>query len=66
MKVEGRIVISIEQVGKAVQGVKLRKSPGLDRIHPELIRYLSLKVFEMLQKLVERCLNGEKIPEEWR
>lgn len=32
----------------------------------ELISYGPPTLLEMLRKLFERCLTGEKIPEEWR
>lgn len=47
MEAEGRMDISIEQVKKAVKGMKLRKSPGTCGIHPELIKYGSPKLLEM-------------------
>lgn len=62
IKVSGGIALGIEEVQEAIKDTKLRKSPGPGGINPELVRYGPPKLFEMLRKLFERCLNGEEVP----
>ena len=59
------IVIEVSEITNVVETLKNGKSPGMEGIYPELVKYAPEELHVILAKLFERCMNGEKPPMEW-
>ncbi|KAF2901603.1 hypothetical protein ILUMI_04582 [Ignelater luminosus] len=46
--------------------LKNDKSSGPEGISAELIKYGSYKLYRMIDKLFKMCINGQRVPDEWR
>ena len=46
--------------------LKLKKAAGADQIKAEAFIYADMSTKGYIKEMLERCLNGQPIPEEWR
>jgi len=60
------IRITTKEVKESCREMKSKRAPGPGNIPAELLKYGSEKLYESLTKLVQNCLNGGDIPEEWK
>ena len=58
--------IRMEDVVKAVRELKNDKAPGPGNIPAELIKCGTCKLFQRLRYLMQDCLDGGKVPTEWK
>ena len=63
---ESHIELNLGVVTEAIKKLKNGRSSGPEGIPAELIKHGSNKLHERLRRLMERCLNGEEIPEDWK
>jgi hypothetical protein len=64
---DGGIVEVIEErVRKAVREVKNGKSRGPEGVYAELLKHGTDKLMKMLTRIINRCLNGEEAPQQWK
>lgn len=65
--VEGETVtVDTEVVKNAISKLKNGKAPGPGGIPAELIKYGTDKLFQAITNLVNKCLNGDPVPDEWK
>ena len=58
--------ISTEDIEKVLKRVKVDKSPGMDKVHPRLLRETATTISAPLQILFNASLRVQEIPEEWK
>ena len=63
---DDNLVISKKDVKVALKKLKNRKSPGVDGITNELLKYGGESIIEQLLILINKILQSHKIPDEWR
>ena len=64
---DGEIVeVSEERVRKAVKELKNGKSCGPEGVKAEMLKHRTDKLIKMLTWAVNRCLNGEEAPQQWK
>ena len=56
---------SIEEIDIAVKSLKLRKSPGVDRINNEHLRYAGRKLFILLTKPFNAFISVGYVSDTW-
>ena len=49
-----------------IQNLKCNKASGCDQLKSEAIKFADSVTKNNLRRIMERCLNGEPIPESWR
>lgn len=57
--------IRAEEVIKAIQRLKIGKAAGIDKIKPEMIKFIGEDGIEMLRYLFNKIWKETKIPQEW-
>ena len=57
-----RLEVSVEDVRKAVKKLKKGKSPGVDGITSEMLKYGSEALLEWLTRVCKVCASEEKVP----
>ena len=57
--------VSVEDVRKAVKKLKKGKSPGVDGITSEMLKYGSEALLEWLTRGCKVCVSEEKVPNDW-
>jgi hypothetical protein len=57
---------SEERVRKAVIGVKNGKSCRPEGVYAEMLEHGTDKLIKMLTWVINRCLNGEEAPQQWK
>ena len=57
--------VSVEDVRKAVKKLKKGKSPGVDGITSEMLKYGGEALLEWLTKVCKVCVPEEKVPNDW-
>ena len=62
----GKIHLDIEIVKMTIKSLKCNKSCGVGRVPAELLKSGSEKLYELLRRIFERCLNGDEIPNDWK
>ena len=60
------ISIGEEEFEESLKSLKLRKAAGVDQITAEMIKFADEATRENIRLIIERCLCGDDIPEEWR
>lgn len=60
------IEIQEEQVTKAIKEMRNGKAPGPGGIPVELIKNGTPKLYRMITKLMNKCINEGNIPKEWK
>ena len=60
------LYISTEDIEKVLRRVKVDKSPGMDKVHPRLLRETATTISTPLQILFNASLRVQEIPEEWK
>lgn len=63
---DDNIVINKEDVKEALKKLRNRKSPGLDGITNELLKYGGESITDQLTTLINKILHFHRIPDEWR
>jgi hypothetical protein len=65
---ESRVVseLTMEEVQKALHKMKNNKSPGIDTIPSELIKFGGESLMKRIHELIRRVRAHEKIPDEWK
>jgi hypothetical protein len=58
--------ISCEMVEKAIDKLKVDKSPGLDQIYPRVIKELKNELLCPIKQIFQKSLDEGKIPDAWR
>lgn len=58
--------ISFEELETTINNSKNKKTPGVDNINNELIKYASIQLKYRLLDLLNMCWKSGHIPEEWR
>ena len=51
---------------KAVRELKNGKSCGPEGVYAEILKHGTEKLIKMLTWVINRCLNGEEIPQQWK
>ena len=62
--IDDNLVISKEDVKVALEKLRNRKSPGVDGITNELLKYGGESIIEQLLILINKILQSHKIPDE--
>ena len=62
----GILEVSEERVRKAARELKDGKSCGPEGVYAELIKHGTGKLIKMLTWVINRCLNGEEAPQQWK
>ena len=57
--------VSVEDVRKAVKKLKKGKSPGVDGITSEMLKYRSEALLEWLTRVCKVCVSEEKVLNDW-
>jgi len=60
------VEISEERVRKAVRELKNGKSCGPEGVYAEMLKHGTDKLIKMLSWVINRCLNGEETPQQWK
>jgi hypothetical protein len=60
------VVLTSTEVKMAIKKLKNRKSPGIDEIPNELIKYGGVKIMEEIRKLFNKILSQDIVPNEWK
>ena len=60
------LLITKDMVAKVLKKLKIDKSPGLDQIHPRMLKELADKVAEGLAILFNKSLRVKQIPNIWK
>jgi hypothetical protein len=60
------INLDIEIVKRTIKSLKCNKSYGVGGVPAELLKSGTKKLYGLLRRIFERCLNGDKIPNEWK
>ena len=58
--------ISLEETRTAINKLKNNKSPGMDCIHPEMLKYGGETLVRILQHLCNKVWEEEKVPDDWK
>jgi len=61
-----KITLDIEIVKMTVKSLKRKTSCGVGGVPAELLKSGTEKLYELLRQIFERCLNGDKIPNDWK
>lgn len=65
--VEGETInVDLQTVKKAITKLKNGKASGPEGIPAELIKFGTEKLFRLLTKTINMCLNGHPVPEQWK
>ena len=57
---------TLEEVGKCFHALKNNKSPGIDGIPPEVLKYGGDSVLVELHKLIGAIWEMERVPDDWK
>jgi hypothetical protein len=60
------INLDLELVKITIKSLKFNTSCGVGGVLAELLKSGTEKLFEFLRRIFERCLNGDKIPNDWK
>ena len=60
------VKITEQLVKKKLDELRTDKSPGVDEIHPKLLRELSCELAKPLAKMFQKSLEDGVVPEDWR
>lgn len=60
------VKIQMDTVKKAVMGLKNGKASGPEGVYAEMLKNGTQKLFEMLTYIINKCLNGHPVPEQWK
>jgi len=60
------VEVSEERVRKSVRELKNGKSCGPEGVYMEMLKRGTDKLIKMLTWVINRCLNGEEIPQQWK
>jgi hypothetical protein len=67
MQMDGEIVeVSEARVRKAVRELRNGKSCGPEGVYAEVLKHGTDKLIKMLTWVLNRCLNGEEVPQQWK
>merc|ERR1712002_206763 len=58
--------VSVEDVKRAVKKLKKGKTPGVDGITSEMLRFGGEGVLEWLTRVCKVCLNDGRVPRDWQ
>jgi len=58
--------ITTQELSRAIKGMKSRKVAGPGGLQIKLIKNAPSGVYEILARILNKCLQGEKIPQEWK
>ena len=61
-----RMEVSEERVRKAVRELKNGKSCGPEGVYAEMLKHGTDKLIAMLTWVINRFLNGEGVPQQWK
>ena len=66
-RTEGKKVeVSEERLRKTVRELKNGKSCGPEGVYAEMLKHGTDKLITMLTWVINRCLNGEEVPQHWK
>lgn len=60
------IEITIDMVQKAIKNMKNGKASGPGDVAAEMLKNGTIKLNEMITKLLNKCINENKVPKEWK
>jgi hypothetical protein len=60
------VEVSEERVRKAVRELKNGKSCGPEGVYAEMLKHGTDRLITMLTWIINRCLNGEEVPQQWK
>ena len=58
-------VISTDEVRKVIRNMKNGKAAGLDKIIPELLKYVDDNFIDLMTLIFNKIFDSGKFPEEW-
>ena len=59
-------VVDKETEEKKLKELKIFKSPGIDNIHPRILKELSLEISDFITNLYNHSLASDQLPEDWK
>jgi hypothetical protein len=60
------INLDIEIVTRTIKSLKCNTLCGVGEVPAELLKSGTEKLYELLRRIFERCLNGDEIPNAWK
>ena len=67
INIEGEeIYVDTNKIKTAIMSLKNGRACGPEGVYAELIKSGSKKLFRMLTNIVNQCLNGHPVPEQWK
>ena len=60
------MIIKEEDISKILRGLKEDKSPGLDRIHPRVLKELAFTISKPLCIIFKQSLGSKTVPSSWK
>jgi hypothetical protein len=60
------INLDIETVKRTIKSLKCNTSCGVGGVPAELLKSGTEKLYELLRRIFERCLNCDEIPSDWK
>ncbi len=61
-----KIEIKEEVIGKLLKELKEDKSPGMDKMHPTLLKELNQELSKPLSLIFRKSLEEAKVPDDWK
>ena len=61
-----KVEVNEERVRKAVRELKNGKSCGPEGVYAEMLKHGTDKLITVLTWVINRCLNGEEVPQQWK
>ena len=58
--------ITEDDIRKLLENLKIDKSPGLDELHPRLLKELSSSLAIPLKLIFDSSLDAKKVPKDWK
>ena len=60
------LLVRTEDVKQKLDKLKTDKSPGVDEIHPMMLRELREEIAQLLSEIFQASLETGKVPDDWR
>jgi hypothetical protein len=61
-----KINLYVKLVQMTIRSLKSNTSSGVGGVPAELLKSGTERLYELLRQIFERCLNGDKIPNDWK
>ena len=61
-----KLVITEKTIWKILDKLKIDKSPGLDELHPRLLKELAVSICKPLKIIFQKSIQERSVPKEWK